>query len=93
MTELKEDVDAYSGCEEPLQQLLNLSANVTSMLFGGWFGLAFFYFPNNLEEARDTRFLPSEYLTRSRLHLRRGVTARCCLSRPSLRGSCSARDR
>ncbi|XP_066372895.1 uncharacterized protein [Miscanthus floridulus] len=61
-TGIHEDVDAYSGCEEPLQQLLDLSANVTSMLFGGWFGMAFFYFQNNPEEARDARFLPSEYL-------------------------------
>ncbi|RCV22554.1 hypothetical protein SETIT_4G229900v2 [Setaria italica] len=60
---LNEDVRAYAGCEENLQQLLELSTNVTSMLFGGWFGMAFFYFQNNPEEARDARFLPSEYLT------------------------------
>ncbi|KAJ1255058.1 hypothetical protein BS78_K294100 [Paspalum vaginatum] len=62
-TTLREDVQAYRGCEEELQQLLELSTNVTSMLFGGWFGMAFFYFQNYPEEARDARFLPSEYLT------------------------------
>ncbi|WVZ78965.1 hypothetical protein U9M48_026600 [Paspalum notatum var. saurae] len=62
-TTLEDDVAAYSDCEEELQQLLELSTNVTSMLFGGWFGMAFFYFQNYPEEARDTRFLPSEYLT------------------------------
>ncbi|TKW22632.1 hypothetical protein SEVIR_4G241400v4 [Setaria viridis] len=62
-TKLHEDVRAYAGCEENLQQLLELSTNVTSMLFGGWFGMAFFYFQNNPEEARDARFLPSEYIT------------------------------
>ncbi|KAL6603152.1 hypothetical protein ACP70R_043513 [Stipagrostis hirtigluma subsp. patula] len=62
-TRLRDDVDAYMGCEDELQQLLELSTNVTSMLFGGWFGMAFFYFQRYPEEARDARFLPSEYLT------------------------------
>jgi hypothetical protein len=63
LTKLENDVNACLGCEEELLQLLELSTNVTSMLFGGWFGMAFFYFQNNPEEARDARFLPSEYLT------------------------------
>ncbi|XP_062229552.1 uncharacterized protein LOC133927210 [Phragmites australis] len=62
-TGLKADLNAYMGCEEELQQLLELSTNVKSMLFGGWFGMAFFYFQNYPEEARDARFLYSEYLT------------------------------
>lgn len=62
-TELRRDVDAYKGCEEELQQLLELSCNVKAMLFGGWFGMAFFHFQNYPEEARHARFLPSEYLT------------------------------
>jgi hypothetical protein len=63
LTELDQDVEACKGCDEVLLQLLELSTNVTSMLFGGWFGMAFFYFQNYPEEARDARFLPSEYLT------------------------------
>jgi hypothetical protein len=62
-TTLEMDVEAYLGCEEELQQLLELSTSITSMLFGGWFGMAFYYFQNNPEEVRDLRFLPSEYLT------------------------------
>jgi hypothetical protein len=63
VTELRDDVEAYKTCEEELQQLLDLSTSVTSTLFGGWFGMAFFYFRNYPEEARDARFVPSEYLT------------------------------
>jgi hypothetical protein len=55
-TTLEMDVEAYLGCEEELQQLLEL-------LFGGWFGMAFYNFQNYPEEVRDARFLPSEYLT------------------------------
>ncbi|PVH47386.1 hypothetical protein PAHAL_4G048800 [Panicum hallii] len=62
-TGLRDDVDAYRNCEEQLQQLLDLSTSVTSTLFGGWFGMAFFYFRNYPEQARDARFVPSEYLT------------------------------
>ncbi|CAL5039932.1 unnamed protein product [Urochloa decumbens] len=63
VTRLSDDVDAYRDCEEQLTQLLDLSTHVTSTLFGGWFGMAFFYFRNYPEEAYDARFVPSEYLT------------------------------
>ncbi|CAN6179523.1 unnamed protein product [Urochloa humidicola] len=63
VTRLRDDVDAYWECEVQLQQLLDLSTSVTSTLFGGWFGMAFFYFRNYPEEAHDARFVPSEYLT------------------------------
>lgn len=59
---LKDDVNAYWGCEEELQQLLDLSTNVTSTLFAGWFGTAFFYFRNYPNLAHEARFVPSEYL-------------------------------
>jgi hypothetical protein len=63
--------------------------HVMSMLFGGRFGMAVFYFQNNPEVARDVRlFLPSEYLTPSP-----PAGRRCCSSRPFLGGSCAARGR
>ncbi|KAF8672729.1 hypothetical protein HU200_049426 [Digitaria exilis] len=57
------DVEAYRNCEEQLQQLLDLSTNIMSTLFLGWFTMVFFYFRNYPEEAHDARFIPSEYLT------------------------------
>lgn len=61
--DLKDDVNAYWKCEEQLQQLLDLSTNVTSTLFAGWFGMAFFYFRNCPNLAHDAQLVPSEYLT------------------------------
>ncbi|CAL5049285.1 unnamed protein product [Urochloa decumbens] len=62
-TGLRADVNEYKGCEEVIQQLVELSTTATSSLLGGWYGMAFFYFQNYPEEARDARFIPSEYLT------------------------------
>ncbi|GJN09504.1 hypothetical protein PR202_ga27517 [Eleusine coracana subsp. coracana] len=62
-TALRDDVEGYMGCEEELQQLIELSTYAASMFFGGWFGMAFFYFENYSEVAGHARFLPSEYLT------------------------------
>lgn len=60
-TTLEMDVEAYDGCEEELQQLLELASSLTSMLFGGWFGVALYSFQNYHDEAvGDVR--PSEYL-------------------------------
>ncbi|CAL5049260.1 unnamed protein product [Urochloa decumbens] len=62
-TALDVDLDAYRGCEEVLQQLIELSTMGTSMLLSGWFSMAFYYFQNYPEEARDARFVPSEHIT------------------------------
>ncbi|CAL4937864.1 unnamed protein product [Urochloa decumbens] len=56
------DLEAYTGCEEEVHQLLETATGITSLLFGVWFGTAFFFFQNFPEEARDGRLLPSEYL-------------------------------
>ncbi|CAN6177155.1 unnamed protein product [Urochloa humidicola] len=60
---LDADLIAFMGCEEELHQLLDLSTGVTSTLFGGWYGTAFYYYQNYAEEASDARLVPSEYLT------------------------------
>jgi hypothetical protein len=42
------DVEAYVGCEEEFQQLLELSTSITSMLFWQLVWLGFLLLPNTL---------------------------------------------
>lgn len=62
-TELDDDLDAYHDFDEIIHQLIELASHITSIIFLGWFGMAFFYFVNFPEEARDARFLLSEFFT------------------------------
>ncbi|KAL6873765.1 hypothetical protein ACP4OV_013847 [Aristida adscensionis] len=64
-TALKEDVEEYSGREEDIRRLLELSAGVTAMLFAGWFSMVQNY-PEAAEVAGGARarlLLTPEYLT------------------------------
>lgn len=63
LTALGADVRAYMGCEEELQHLIELSANVASGFLGGWFTVAFYYFQHHPDEANDARLLVSKYFT------------------------------